>query len=623
MVGSGSSWRLARALRWLLILTLGACGGRSEVGVGLFETEEAAGRGGAGGVGGTTGGSGAVGGRTASGGTGTGGDAGSAAFGGASGGVSGAGAVGQAGFSSGGVRPAGGGAGAGSGPIGGAAGAPTCTPKSLDTHVVAFTQDDLTVLNGVTDAADINISGDVTDLAPLSCLARANHFIVSNASSLGSLKGLERLENVFSLTLGRTSVVDLDALVALHTVDSTLSIYDNPALRSVAGLSALSSLRSLDVTGNPLLKSLLGLSGVRELVRLDISESALETLEGLEGLVSLQSATVVENWDLLEASLPAVVSSELLTMSDNPKLHLLELGALESATNLLLSRNAFTSVDLRGLSSVSGTLDLANNDLTDVEGFESLREVGGVLTLAGNPLVSVDGLLGLERASDINLSDTLIADLDGLASLWSLLTLGLETCPNLASLEGLSNLSALELLSVSGSPELTELTGLEALEQLGGLFLRDLPALTNVDALSGVVTMDVLTLENLPALTNLDGLDGVVSADIEMMLMDLPALESIQGLTGITGAAWLELERTGVIDLLGFQNLENVANAFALRENPALTNLRALTSLSYAGGIFVTDNPELPTCEAEWLLDRTSLGSFEIYGNDDGGVCPP
>ena len=73
---------------------------------------------------------------------------------------------------------------------------------------------------------------------------------------------------------------------------------------------------------------------------------------------------------------------------------------------LMLSNNQLTNVDgLNSLVSVSQTIDLSNNQLTNVDGLSNLTSVGN-LFLQNNPLTNVDGLANVKAHSTILISAT-------------------------------------------------------------------------------------------------------------------------------------------------------------------------------------------------------------------------
>jgi hypothetical protein len=85
----------------------------------------------------------------------------------------------------------------------------------------------------------------------------------------------------------------------------------------------------------------------------------------------------------------------------------------------------------------------------------------------------------------------------------------------------------------------------------------------------------------------------------------------------------VSLERTGITSLAGLETLQIIEEELVLLDNPALASLRALTGLAFAHHVGIGNNPVLPTCDADWLLGRVTVDISEIYGNDDGAVCPP
>jgi hypothetical protein len=144
-----------------------------------------------------------------------------------------------------------------------------------------------------------------------------------------------------------------------------------------------------------------------------------------------------------------------------------------------------------------------------------------------------------------------------------------------------------------------------------GFFQGNLAVVDSTNPTDDIVG-DVLATEQ----AHVDALAGVVNIDGSLTIAgSLESLAPLADLTSITGA------------------LEISANA-------ALTSLRGLAALNAVESVTVTNNPLLPTCEAEWLVDNITLGlggtigdvlpdgsveagEVEIAGNDDSGTCSP
>jgi hypothetical protein len=81
-----------------------------------------------------------------------------------------------------------------------------------------------------------------------------------------------------------------------------------------------------------------------------------------------------------------------------------------------------------------------------------------------------------------------------------------------------------------------------------------------------------------------------------------------------------------LVSLAGFSSVSYVGGDLVI-ESTGLTGLDDLDRLAVIGGgsLVLSDNPELPTCEAEALRDRFVdfgwTGAATIDGNDDEGAC--
>jgi len=120
----------------------------------------------------------------------------------------------------------------------------------------------------------------------------------------------------------------------------------------------------------------------------------------------------------------------------------------------------------------------------------------------------------------------------------------------------------------------------------------------------------------------LDAFAKLSSPPTSVSLSGLPSLTDVRGLSSLRATDSFGLYGTGLTDLTGLELLEGAGSTFRIESNPALTSLQALTSVTGAEFMAVTDNTVLPTCEAEWLSARTSHEVFTTSGNDDGGSCP-
>lgn len=323
----------------------------------------------------------------------------------------------------------------------------TCNAGTYTGSLKAYSDEEIAALAGYTEIDGYLWIGnhywpeegmtEVTSLAPLACLQRVGGDMRLMTISTLSLDGLHNLTEVDG-DLELASVGDgwpwapeiygpsgLERLESLERVGGNLEITEN-TFDSLDGLQNLETIEGgIFVTGQSALKSLEGLSGLTSLgmsepeyydpmlssegVSIRLSDSSLESLHGLEGIVS--------------------IPGDLIVSPNTEELH-----------------------DLTGLDnliSIEGNLCIKWGDLSRLQGLEALESVGGVLFIESN-----DYLL----------------DLDGLSSLASVekdLYIGLNT--QLESLAGLADLTAVGGdLRIASNEQLLDLDGLFNLTSLGG-----------------------------------------------------------------------------------------------------------------------------------------------------------
>lgn len=179
---------------------------------------------------------------------------------------------------------------------------------------------------------------------------------------------------------------------------------------------------------------------------------------------------------------------------------------------------------------------------------------------------------------------------------------------------------------------------------------EDLEALRGVTFIDGFVTVtgavsDLSALRCLQRVTSYD-CDCDIEGDLGderfgLSVQNTTALTSLEGLgrlTVVTGALAIR-NNAALSNLEGLDRLRR-AVVLLVEGNTSLASLDGLEALTTAGklyngtdgaeegrlGIYITDNPALPTCEGTALRDRIGVenidGVVSITGNDDTGVCP-
>jgi hypothetical protein len=298
------------------------------------------------------------------------------------------------------------------------------------------------------------------------------------------------------------------------------------------------------------------------------------------------------------------------------------LSSLERVTGeLILDENPLGSlVGLEKLEAV-GSLTIKSTALETLAPLSHLTELGSLLLQDNPELTTMEGLQGLEQLDDIYVENVPLVNLDGLRGLTRVRSLTIFQVPALTSIDGISGITEFEELVLADAPVLTDLDGLENAARIDSLQVSSLPV-TSLGTLTSLTSVSLAYITSMPNLAELDAFAKLTNPPTRVWLYELPSLTNVQGLSSLRETETFELHGTRLTTLTGLELLEGGGSTFRIESNPYLTSLRALASLTGAEFMTITDNSVLPTCEADWLIARTSHAYFLISGNDDGGACP-
>jgi hypothetical protein len=484
-----------------------------------------------------SGGKGGSAGKSGSGGKGQAGDGGSDARGGrggASGGAAGDGKGGSSG--SGGVEP-GGNSGQGGQAEGGHGGAGDDCGRVLDLTGLTLeirTPEELEQLAGVSLFRGYLLElHDVIDPSPLRCLERVEGDLELHDWGQQDLSGLSTLASVtgdFHIEGG--ALVTLNGLTSFDEMGTGFLVRNATALRTIGSLGNVTEtdgfLRFVNCT------SLENLHGLEPLTR--VGNFGLSNNGGIDDLSGLESLT--------EAKGIALRDEQLIDIRA-----------------------------LSGITSLTGSLELINSGLTDLEGLHNITRV------AGAQGVYLDG------------------DFTTLNGLRSLTVIDHRWWGRLSALPDFDSFG--HAVAVGGDLNLmgsfTDLDGLAGTTAGGFLLIGYSPNLTSLAGLSSVTAVTGLQIVANPSLTNLEGLHNIATVTGHVMV----------------NAYCYDQQGTLVCE-----------------QNDSLTNLRGLRGLtSIGGGLFVERNPVLPGCEAVWLRDHVGTanigGPISLLNNFGSGACPP
>ena len=377
---------------------------------------------------------------------------------------------------------------------------------------------------------------------------------IYSTASFTDLSGLDNLEwiggdLIFANDPDRAILEFGDGLSALETISGTLysnngCMYslDFPELKAVGGDLEFrgDSLRTLNFP------ELVSIGGT-----LDIQYThVLTDLTGFDALTSIGAIDISS-------------CSSLLSLEGLEDVH----GILRSV-RVAACLNLLTLEGLEGITTVSGEVEINNNDaLTSLLGLK-VAQVGGIEFVNNDVLASIEALILLSKIGDGGLL--------------------IQQSPSLTSLQGLNSLGQIEgPLSFNYVPQLTSLDGLAHITSCKSLFIEDCHSLVDISALRDLYYIhETFKLYQDYALTDID---------------------SLYSLNYIGGSLWIQ-NNWNLENLNGLSNLQQIG---ADRENAGLYLI---------GNIDLTDITGLYNLQTSRGTAYVVPGALQISGNAMGNA---
>lgn len=354
------------------------------------------------------------------------------------------------------------------------------------------------------------------------------------------------------------NITNLDGLSQITTINGNLIIESNYYLTSITGLSNLTTVGgNLDILDNNILPSFNGLNN----------------LETVGGRVYLRN------------------NNTLMDFSGFDK--------LESIGNILRiwGGNDLTSLDgFISLVSIGAPLEVRfHTDLVNFGSFPVLNSVGGITIRDNDELTNLDGIESITTCtSSVQVRDN----------------------PKITQINALSNISTIgRYLYLISNPLLSDISGLQNLVTIeNDVTISNCYALTNFDALSKLTTIKGgLYILGNTALTSLSGLSNLTTVleDVQVtsnfMLTDLAGLDNID-YTQITGLNIINnslLNTCDVASICGFLGIAPGTATIYIYDNLANCNSKSA---------ILTD------CTTNW--GAADDGSWDEGGNWAEGMPP-
>jgi hypothetical protein len=276
---------------------------------------------------------------------------------------------------------------------------------------------------------------------------------------------------------------------------------------------------------------------------------------------------------------------------------------------------------LRGCEAIRGDFTLMVYEGTELTPLASLREVSGAILLGASARPIPDEILQNPMGNDL-IEATAAQEAEAARSAEIVQAGWLES---LHGLEALERAGQIVLLGIA-APDLAAFESLRSLSdhpvltESGFLWIIDAKNLVDLRGLEGVAGIRRLKLESNPSLQSLDGVE--LSEQIDSVeLGNNPSLTDLTALSSVSSMRGLAITNSGMENLDALANL-SFTDSLTLIENPELENVDGLTHLSFAQSMIFMSNPKLESIpefgllsgpiEQFWAVDNDALRSVSL-----------
>ena len=274
-----------------------------------------------------------------------------------------------------------------------------------------------------------------------------------------------------------------------------------------------------------------------------------------------------------------------------------------------------------------------NSSLLDLDALESLETVKELLSVGQSAALSnLNGLSNLKQVEHIIVYDCDdLQNLNGLQNIGSILNnLGIIKNDLLTDITALGHISSVEYLFIEENASLQNIDGLDNITKVGvSLRIIDNSSLTDLRAFGNLSTVGELAIFSLtsdygmrihknPLLENLDGLQSLIKISGDLYIGENNNLLSFKGLNNlaeITGNFWFE-QNDSLEHIGDLENLISIHRDLRIYNNFSITNLDGLSTLGRIGfALQIYDNTSLSSvCGLQnVLLNYEHSASVNIY----------
>lgn len=424
----------------------------------------------------------------------------------------------------------------------------------------------------------IGPSADITDLSPLNGITSVSGVLrIDQNAALQTLDGLQSITSGHGIVISANDqLLDMEGLNNLDYVTLNFALIDNPILSDISALGNLHLIgnASLNVLNNDALANLVGLGGVTYGTAITI-----ENNDGLIDLTGLNNLTGAGSW-------LRIFNNGLVTLTG-----LENFQSVDNALRIGYNDNLINVDALANLTYIGQDLWVGYNaSLQDVDGFSGVTAVNNLSIVYNSSLTNVDGFENVQSVLDgLYLINN--ASLTSCCGIYTALNNG-PLSPNISGNPGCASVS--EVLS-NCAPVLDE--------DGDGYTIDDGDC---DDANAAIFPGAIEKCNGID-----DDCDGEVDEDLgtspaQIVISSQAELDAIPAYTVINGN--LNIIGTDVHDLSPLACLTTINNGLHIYDNPNLTSLDGLESLTSVKGITIRDN--------ENLVDISGLSNLSSVGTD-------
>lgn len=500
------------------------------------------------------------------------------------------------------------------------------TARPDDNH---YLKAELTAITGDCRDDDLSVNPDEIELL--------NDGIDQNCDLSDTVGSCEELVFYGDYTI--IGPAEFDQLRGYTHITGSL-IIDGTTLTTLKGLECLTRVDgSLVVSNNEGLEDLKGLRNVSH-VGGDFHILNNDALAGFGGRFNLahvgQSLKIIGNLTLVDMGVlgQAADIGEDLVIQYNESLKNLDAAQIiVSVANSIIIDNNSALVSLSGLSrffdnqkTVNGSLTISrNNQLTGLNGLESLETIGASLTIRYNMLLpDIQHLSNLASIGEnLNVSNNQkLSDLHGLNQLHTVKSIIVRDNGSLQNLFGASSLETLSGdITIQNNSSLRTMDNYASLTAIGGnIYINGNGVLSSLVGLGGIASIGGhLSIQANPELYSLDGLNGLRMVGGAIEITENNSLGHIDALTNLTQVSRnLEISlNQSLSNIDGIQNVSTIGGALIINGNDRVTEIVLNNLLSLGDAVAIKDNPRLTTIN---IAAVNHIGEIDINFSIDSNA---